>query len=224
MIDFSVDQAQKREKTLFAAVLLSIPGPLVTGIAAISSHSSTQLADFIRRSAELLALFVAWWVFRYLQRHTRLSEDNRTRLEQMAGLSVAFAMGCSGLIMLIISISRFSDYAPAGNVISGLVIAFLGLLTNTWFWWRYTMLTREQFNPVIAAQQKLYRAKASVDLCVVIALTVLTLAPNHPVSQYLDILGSCSVAIYLLYSAIDMLRSLKVQSSMNYSTQQSSSY
>lgn len=200
MTDLTGKQAAKREKTLLTAVLLSAPGPLVTGLAAISSHSTTQLADFIRRSAELVALIVSWWVFHTLQRHQPLNETRQSRLERLAELSVAGAMGCSGIIMLMIALSRFSAYQPAGNVISGLVIAVLGLLTNTWFWRRYASLTHEQFNPITAAQQKLYRAKAWVDLCVVIALTAVTIAPDHPATRYIDIVGSITVAIYLLYS------------------------
>jgi len=62
----SKKQAASREKTLLTALLLSIPGPLVVGLAAVSSHSTTQLADFIRRSVELVALLLSWWVFRKL--------------------------------------------------------------------------------------------------------------------------------------------------------------
>jgi chromatin segregation and condensation protein Rec8/ScpA/Scc1 (kleisin family) len=59
MTALSREQAVTREKTLLTALLLSLPGPLVTGIAAITSHSTTQLADFMRRSSELVALFLA---------------------------------------------------------------------------------------------------------------------------------------------------------------------
>jgi divalent metal cation (Fe/Co/Zn/Cd) transporter len=98
-------------------------------------------------------------------------------------------------------------FEPGGNVTSGLVIAILGLMTNGWFWRRYTVLTREQYSSVIAAQQKLYRAKASVDLCVVTALAAVTVAPGHPATRYVDILGSITVAGYLLWSGLRMAQS-----------------
>lgn len=207
MADLSKAQAASREKTLLIALLFSAPGPLVTALAALSSHSSTQLADFIRRTVELVALFCSWWVFRQLQRNTALDEEGRTRLERMAGLSVAGTMICSGVVMVVVALSRLSAFEPGGQVTSGLIIAILGLVFNGWFWRRYTILTREQYSAVIAAQQKLYRAKASVDLCVVVALAAVAAAPAHPATRYVDILGSVVVAGYLLWSGLRMAQS-----------------
>lgn len=180
---------------------------MFTGFALISSQSTTQLADFIRRGVELVALFLSWWVFHQIQRNLELKEPDRARLERTAQLSVAGAMCCSGLVLLIVAISRLTAFEPGGRVILGLVIAVLGLLTNGWFWWRYTNLTKEQYSAVIAAQQQLYRAKASVDLCVVVALSAVVVAPAHPVTRYVDIFGSVMVAGYLLWSGLRMAKS-----------------
>jgi divalent metal cation (Fe/Co/Zn/Cd) transporter len=109
-------------------------------------------------------------------------------------------------VMLVVALSRWSVFEPGGAVTSGLTIAVLGLIANGIFWRRYTVLTREQYSSVIAAQQKLYRAKTSVDLSVVTALTVVTVAPTHPVTRYVDVLGSITVAIYLLWSGLRMAR------------------
>lgn len=211
MSELSKEQAASREKTLLTALLLSALGPAVTGLAALSSHSATQLADFIRRTVELVALFLSWWVFRRLQRNADIDKAAQARLERLAGLSVAGTMMCSGVVMMTVALSRLSVFEPSGSVISGLTIAVLGLLTNGWFWRRYTILTREQYSSVIAAQQQLYRAKASVDLCVVIALTAVAVAPLHPLTRYVDILGSIIVAGYLLWTGIRTAQSHRVQ-------------
>jgi len=202
MSALSKEQSSSREKTLLTSLLLSAPGPLVTGFALVSSHSTTQLADFLRRGVELVAIFISWWVFRQLHRDTALSEARQARLEQAAGLSTAGAMVCSGAVLLGVALSRISVFEPGGNVIPGLVIAVLGLLTNGWFWWRYAALTREQYSAVIAAQQQLYRAKTSVDLCVTVALLAVAVAPTHPLTRYIDLLGSIMVAVYLLWSGL----------------------
>lgn len=206
MNTLSHEQAARREKTLLVALLLSAPGPLFTGYAVLSSNSTTQFADFLRRGVELVALFVSWWVFRQLQRNLTRSKTWQARLERIAGLSVAGAMLCSGITMLVVAMSRLSVYEPSGRVIFGLVIAGLGLLTNGWFWWRYTMLNREQYSAVIAQQQGLYRAKASVDFCVVSALAAVAIAPTHPATRYVDILGSVIVAGYLLWNGLRAAR------------------
>jgi divalent metal cation (Fe/Co/Zn/Cd) transporter len=202
MQGLSKEQSSSREKTLLTALLLSAPGPLVTGIALITSHSTTQLADFIRRGVELVAIFISWWIFRKLHRDAAPGEGHQARLERAAGLSTAGAMACSGVVLLVVALSRVSRFEPGGNVTMGLTIAVLGLVTNTWFWWRYTALTREQYSAVIAAQQQLYRAKASVDLCVVVALAAVAIAPAHPLTRYVDLLGSGMVAVYLLWSGL----------------------
>jgi len=204
MSDLSKEQAASRKKVLLTALLLSTPGAVVTGIAALSSHSTTQYADFIRRSMELVAMFISWWVFTQLQRNQDLGEADRTRLERAAGLGVAIAMAGSGIVMLVIALSRMSAFEPGGKVTMGLAIAMLGALMNSWFWWRYTVLGREQYSAVIAAQQKLYRAKALVDLCVVTALAAVVIAPFHPATPYVDLVGSIFVAGYLLWNGLRM--------------------
>jgi len=202
MTTLTKQQSASREKTLLTSLLLSAPGPLVTGYAVITSQSTTQLADFIRRGVELIAIFIAWWVFRKLQRGAAQGEEARARLERAAGLSAAGAMVCSGVILLGVALSRLGAFEPGGSVTFGLVIAVLGLLTNGWFWRRYSAQTREQFNAVTEAQAQLYRAKTSVDLCVVIALAAVAIAPEHPATRYVDLLGSVTVAGYLLWSGL----------------------
>lgn len=213
MNDLNKKQSFKREKTMLISLLLSAPGPIVTGIPAVASHSATQIADFLRRTAELAALFVSWWIYRKLQRDTVPEATCRARMERMANLTVAGAMMCSGIAMLVVGVARMYVYKANGNVIMGLIIAVLGVLTNTWFWWRYARMTREQYDHVIAGQQKLYRAKSFVDLGVVIALTSVAVAPNHPATRYIDASGCVIVAFYLLYSGADIIRKNKAKES-----------
>jgi len=203
---FTKQQAASREKTLLVALLLSMWAPLATGIAVILSHSTTQLADFIRRSVELIALFVSWFVFRAIMRKETISQGEKARMERLASLLTAAALFCSGIVILIVALSRLTDFEPGGNVYPGMAIAFLGLVTNSWFWRRYTRLTREQYNPIIDAQAYLYRAKSFVDLCVLAALTAVAINPAHIVTRYVDLLGSVAVVIYLLWSGYNSAR------------------
>lgn len=207
MNGLSHQQTTRRAKTLGTSLLLSAPGPLVTGMALLASQSTTQLADFLRRSMELAAIFMAWWVFRRLRRSPALDGAQQARLERAAALSTAGALACSGAALLALTLSRLAAFEPGGSVTLGLVIAVLGVLTNGWFWRRYRALTREQYSPVIAAQQQLYRAKTTVDLCVVAALAAVAIAPAHPATRYVDLLGSIIVAVYLLWSGLRMAQS-----------------
>jgi len=201
------EQVKSRERTLLGAVLLSAWAPLSTGIAVLLSQSTTQLADFIRRSVELVALLVSWLVYRYISRHN-LAHWERVRLERIAGFSVAGTLLASGLTMLVVAISRLGSFQPGGNVYPGLAIAFLGLGVNLWFWRRYRRMNRDEPNSIISAQVRLYRAKCLVDLCVLTALAAVAITATHIITRYVDILGTSGVALYLLISGIGSLRKL----------------
>ena len=96
----------KRERTMLVAFLLSSPGPLLTGIAALSSQSATQIADFLRRSSELVALFVAWLVFRKMQKDRSQDQVFQSKMSRIANLTVSIAMICSAVAMFIVGIIR----------------------------------------------------------------------------------------------------------------------
>jgi divalent metal cation (Fe/Co/Zn/Cd) transporter len=211
MTDSNKKQSFNGQRTMLISLLLSAPGPIVTGIPALASHSSTQIADFLRRSAELVALFAAWWIYRKLQKSMESDDVYRAGLERMANLTVAGAMICSSIAMLVVGVTRLFVYEASGNVIMGLIIAILGVLTNSWFWWRYRNMIREQFDPVISGQHKLYRAKSCVDICVVIALTSVAVAPGHPATKYIDALGCILVAGYLLHNGLEIIRKNKLE-------------
>lgn len=196
---------KKREKTMLTSFLISSLAPIATGIPAIISRSATQIADFLRRTSQLLALFVAWWVYRKIHGKNHIDNKHRARMERLANRTVFWAMIFSGVAMLIVGISRFFVYKVGGNPIMGLVVAILGLLVNAWFWFRYSSMLKEKFDSVIAGQYKLYRAKVIVDLAVVVALASVTILPNHPVTKYIDAIGCIIVALYLIYSGFDVI-------------------
>lgn len=199
-------QVSSREKTLLAALLLSLWAPLATGIAVVLSRSMTQVADFIRRSVELVALLVSWRVFVYLKRKADIDREQHSRLERVAGLSVAAALFCSGAIAVLLAITKLRSFTPGGNVYPGLAIAVMGLATNSWFWLRYTTLTREHYDPIIDAQRHLYRAKALVDLFVIGALSSVAVSPASRFSAYTDGMGSIAVGAYLVWSGLRTAR------------------
>lgn len=191
-------KSKSGERTLLASVVLSSPGAIVVGIALFFGRSATQLADFIRRSAELVAIIVSWIIYSIVQK----SDDmiKKDKLERTANISVGVAMCLSGIAMTFIAI--FSTDTEKGNVIPGLVIAILGVITNTWFWLRYGKLNKENPNAILAVQSKLYRAKSLVDTCVTIALAFVAIVPSSPATKFVDMGGSLIVAVYLVVNGI----------------------
>lgn len=181
-------------RTMLLSVLMSAPGPLVVGLGLMAGKSSTQLADFIRRSSELVALIAAFVIYQITADDPQ--PERKARLERRSNLFVGAVMCLSGGAMLFITL--FSPSADKGNVAPGLIIALLGVIANTLFWLRYAKLSRQTGSSILAVQSRLYRAKALVDICVTTALTCVSLFPGSAAAGWLDAAGSTVVALYLI--------------------------
>jgi len=190
-------------KTLLMSVLMSAPGPLVVGLGLMAGRSSTQIADFVRRSSELLAIIMAFAVYRITTRDGTTDEKQKAKLERISNIFVGAMMCIGGSFM--IALAFLSDTADKGNVIPGLSIAILGVIANTLFWRKYTKLNKADPNAILAVQARLYRAKSLVDCCVTIALLSVVIAPASPVSAWLDFIGSIIVAVYLVWCGIQTI-------------------
>ena len=195
-----------RERTLAWAAALSAFAPFVTGAAVVMSQSSTQIADFVRRSVELVALLRSWWVYRTLSRAPSLPPDAVARLERRASLVVALALGVSGLTMLVVTATRLGRIEPGGDVRLGLAVACLAIVFNGAFWWRYERLQSAFADAIIDAQRRFYRAKVVVDLNVIVALCAVAFAPDWNWTAIVDSVGSLAVAGYVLIAALETAR------------------
>ena len=185
-------------RTLLWSVLMSAPGPLVVGLGLLSGRSATQLADFFRRSSELLAIIMAFVTYRMTANSTDAAR--KARIERLSNAFVGAMMVIAGAFMIFLTCVE--GMAHKGNVIPGLSIAVMGVIANTIFWRKYARLNRTHPNAILAVQARLYRAKSLVDMCVTVALTAVVIAPNAPESAWLDFIGSLIVATYLLFCGV----------------------
>jgi len=194
------------KRTLLWSVIMSSPGPLVVGLGLIIGQSSTQIADFVRRSIELLAIIFSFIVYCLTTKDDYTDEEKKKRLEKGTNIFVSVAMIISGVIMIFLAILLSSE--EKGNVIPGLAIAVLGVIANSIFWFRYKKLGEEENNAILKVQSKLYRAKTFVDCSVTVALLVVLLSSNATVSYYFDIIGTCIVSLYLIYTGFQSFMKL----------------
>lgn len=190
--------------TLLWSVIMSAPGPLVVGLGLIAGRSSTQIADFFRRIAELLAIVMSFAVYRITTDGGRMEEAEKARLERISNVFVGFMMCIGGSIMTVLAL--LSESGDKGNVLPGLTIALLGVIANTIFWMKYAKLNRAEPNAILAVQARLYRAKSLVDGCVTLSLLSVAIAPTSPVSGWLDLTGSLVVSLYLILCGIRTVR------------------
>lgn len=99
-----MDQDKKSGyRTLLTSMLLSSPGPLVLGLGLTVGHSSTQLSDFTRRTAEFLALIVAFAVYTVTNRR-KMDEKRKHALERRGNSFVGVIMCVSGLSMILLTV------------------------------------------------------------------------------------------------------------------------
>ena len=201
----SNEHTQKKSgtKTLLWSVIMSAPGPLIIGLGLFVGRSSTQIADFVRRSSELLAIIMAYVVYKITTKDGICDTVRKDKLERFSNLFVGAMMCLGGSLMLLLAF--VSENEDKGNVIPGLAIALLGVIANTIFWRKYTKLNKQEPNAILAVQARLYRAKSLVDSCVTIALLSVALFPESPVSYYLDLIGSVIVALYLIWCGIQTI-------------------
>ena len=168
------------KKTLLMSVIMSSPGPLVIGLGLMVGKSSTQVADFVRRSIELVAIILSFIVYCLTTKDDIVDDDKKRKYEKGTNIFVNIAMIVSGIIMCILAITSTSE--EKGNVIPGLAIAVLGFIANSFFWIRYTKLSKETNNNILKVQSKLYRAKTFVDFSVMVALGVVLFSNNLTVA------------------------------------------
>ena len=129
-------------------------------------------------------------------RTAKLEEGaQKQNLERTSNLFVGAMMCLGGIIMLALAFSGSSE--EKGNVVPALIIALLGAVANTLFWRKYMKLDRQQPDPILAVQARLYGAKSLVDFCVTGALLSVALLPGTMFSYWLDRIGSTVVAVYL---------------------------
>ena len=190
-------------RTLLMSVLMSAPGPLVVGLGLMAGRSSTQIADFVRRSSELLAIIMSFVVYQITTKDGNTDEVKKAKLERLSNIFVGVMMCVGGSFM--IALALMAEEGDKGNVIPGLSIAIMGVIANTLFWRKYTKLNKENPNAILAVQARLYRAKSLVDCCVTIALLAVAIAPASPVSAWLDFVGSVIVAVYLVWCGVQTI-------------------
>ena len=107
-------------KTLLWSIIMSSPGPLVMGLALIGGHTSTQIADFMRRTAEFLAIVMSYFVYTATRKDGVCDEEKRIRLERRSNLFVGSMMALAGTIMVVLSLTIHIE--DKGTVIPGLAI------------------------------------------------------------------------------------------------------
>lgn len=194
----------QKERTLLASWLVSLWAPLGSGTAFLIGRSSVQMADLLRRTSELVALFLAWAVHRKISRGRGGPEADR--LERLSSLVVGIIMIVSVLVISWSAIARMLTPVKLGVVWPGLLVASGGALVNGYFWLKFFRLNASEPSPIFETQWRLYRAKTVMDLTLIVTLTASQLLAGNTWAVYLDPAGSLVVAGFMLASALRIIK------------------
>lgn len=186
-------------RMLLWSIIISAPGPLAVGLSLIAGRSSTQIANFVRRSAELLAIIMAFVVYKAVEKEGVCDERKKT-LERRSNTFVGSTMCLAGAVMALLWLT--SENTDHGNVVPGLVVAILGAVSNLLLWIKYVHLAVAEGNAILTVQARLYRAKTFVDTSVTVALLAVLIAPQSAIAYWLDFVGTMVVAVYLLWCGV----------------------
>lgn len=187
---------------LRAAWLVSLTAPISTAIAQYFGRTTILLADFLRRSNEFLALFLAWFVFiKICQLNQEEDEGKINKLELVSSIFMVIVMMISGIVILHSAVSQILSPEEPGWLIPGLLINTGGLVVNSFFWYKNYKLDSKESSVIMSNQWKFYRAKAAVDFMI---LTSLLITNYHLLGVYswlANPIGSLMVTIFIWYSA-----------------------
>lgn len=185
-------------KNLLFATLISIPGPILLLLGFEDGAGATQIADFLRRSCEFLSIFLAWILFEL----AAASENpaRQRKLETFVRIFTGLAMTVSGGMMVYLAVAEFGG--SKGSVWTSLILAAIGALINARLYLNYQKLE----NGILSVQAKLHRVKLLLDGWMVLILLLWVLIPVDAVRSMADALGSVSIALYILWSGIRLLR------------------
>lgn len=191
---------KKEIKTFIISILLSTPGVIVLFIGALMGKSSTQLADLIRKSLELIALIASFIIFLItINRH--LEKNEETKLNSFVNVIIACSMFVSGIMIVIVSILNL--HKERGNVTLSLIISILGVMTNGYLYFKYRKFSKE--NDSFHSLQELYKAKTIIDFVVSLSLLIMTLFKEMFFINYVDLCGCLIVVGYLVYTGIHLI-------------------
>ncbi len=191
-----------KERTLRAAWIISSGAPLVTGFAFYLSGSVSVLADFFRRTLELMVLFSNWLIYKKILKSEEAEKKIDTKkLEGYAARGVMVVMAISFFVIFFNAVTQLKDPEPLGEIWAAMTIGILGIVVNGGFWWKNRSLAKKEESSIFFAQWKLYRAKSLMDITLIIILSSSRIFEDYPLSLYFDPVGSIIMSFFLLYSS-----------------------
>ena len=202
------DGTSKEAATRSAAIAAGVDVFFSLG-ALIAASSSVILADFLKTFLEFVAVLLAWYAIRRIQRGGGHQFDYGVgKLENLSSLVVGVLMfGCLTLILVnaIRSLLHPSHVAGIGVWIS-LANQIIYLFVNAWLSVRARRMAKAQNSPLMASQAGLFFTKALANGFILLSLTLSLLLSQYAWALYIDPIASLIIAASILFAAVGIFK------------------
>lgn len=189
---------KKGRKNLFFATLVCVPGPFLLVMGMLGGANTTQIADLIKRSCDLLTEVLAWLIYE-LTLCNFIKNNTKHALEKLVKYFTGASMCISGGVMIYVAVADFGG--THGNMYPSLFLAVTGAVINVILYLNY----RSMNNAVLSIQAKLHKVKALFDIALTAILLVWILCPHGAVREYFNVFGTALISLYMIFSGIRVL-------------------
>ncbi|OGV36430.1 MAG: hypothetical protein A2X48_03490 [Lentisphaerae bacterium GWF2_49_21] len=191
---------------MFIAGLLDA---IITSVAFIMANSSVLLADFLKTSIELLAIFLSWMAMRRINRGDKSFEYGLGKLENMLSIFVGFVMFVSFVIIMVNAIRNI--FHPGHIAGIGVWISVgaqsLYLVINGSLYVKNKKLAKSSSSPLMDSQTRLFLTRFIGNLFILISLALSLLLKKYSWSVYIDPAASMIIAFSILSAILGIFSS-----------------
>lgn len=198
----------KESATRSAAIAAGVDA-LFSLAAVVVASSAVILADFLKCFLEFVAVLLAWFAIRRIQRGANHQFDYGVgKLENLSSLAVGVLMfGCLSLISInaVRNILHPSHIGGIGVWIS-LANQIIYIFVNGWLSVRAKRMGKLQNSPLMASQAGLFFTKAVANAFILVSLTLSLLLQEYTWSLYIDPIASIIIAGSILFAALGIFK------------------
>ncbi|MHB9131625.1 MAG: cation diffusion facilitator family transporter [Armatimonadota bacterium] len=196
----------ERERSILIGWVIGVFSIVPDIIATVLSGSVTMLTDVLRTGSDTTASFLSWLIVRHVSHGKTVDPQYGSgRMENLASLGVAGAMIISFAIVVISACVRFRYPHHLLDVRMAICFTIAAGLCNGWLWQKNYRLAQRQTSPIMESQWRLYRAKTTINACVLLALSLGAGLRAYHWAAYIDPAASLVLAFLLVVSVYQLI-------------------
>ncbi len=206
----SAGSGASKERAALMGVIAGLVDTLVTLLCLLLSQSTVILADFFKTALEFIAVLMAWFAIRQIERGAKHQYDyGLDKLENISSLFVSLLMiVCLAVIIFsairnLLHPAHISGIGVTISIISQVVYAAV----NGGLCWKNYHAARAESSPIMAAQARLFLTKAAANIFILASLGLSTLLARFSWATVIDPISSLIIAGSILLAALGIFKS-----------------